>query len=385
MSISIRILFYCGFTLFLFSFPLPAWSLQPGNLIAPQSKNLPLHRIKLPKGFQIKIFAENVTNARQMAQGEKGTIFVGSRREGVVYALRDKDGDFRVDETILIGKNFNMPSGIAFRQGSLYVADVNRIFRYDRIEDHLRSPRPPFLLTDRLPDASHHGWKFIAFSPDGWLYVPVGGPCNVCLSKDVRYGTILKVNPRTGKETIFAAGIRNSVGFDWHPRTKELWFTDNGRDNLGDNLPPDELNRAEKQGLHFGFPYVYGNNIPDPDFGNLHQFRQFRKPAQKLGAHVASLGMIFYTGKMFPDQYRNQIFIAEHGSWNRSKKVGYRISLVRLEGNRVVSYQPFATGWMQNERVWGRPVALLQLRDGSLLISDDYAGVIYRVSYQPEN
>jgi glucose/arabinose dehydrogenase len=232
-----------------------------------------------------------------------------------------------------------------------------------------------------------HGWKFIAFGPDGKLYVPVGGPCNVCdrTDEDPRYASITRMNPDGSDLEVFASGIRNSVGFDWHPATNELWFTSNGRDGLGDETPPDVLNRADRQGLHFGFPYCHGGNLPDPQFGEERPCANFSRPALGLGPHVAALGMRFYTGDMFPERYRNQIFIAEHGSWNRSPAAGhtgYRLMVVRLNGNRAVDYEVFAEGWLRDDNTaWGRPVDVLVMPDGALLLADDRAGVIYRISY----
>jgi glucose/arabinose dehydrogenase len=237
------------------------------------------------------------------------------------------------------------------------------------------------VVKDDFPTNTHHGWKFTAFGPDGKLYIPVGAPCNICENKDP-FAAIGRMNPDgTGYETI-ARGVRNTVGFDWHPQTKELWFTDNGRDWLGDDLPPDELNRAASDNLNFGYPYCYGHNVPDPKYDKPKAFcRNFVAPAQLLGPHVAALGMRFYTGKMFPEKYRNQIFLAEHGSWNRSRKIGYQVSLVTLKGNKALSYEPFAKGWLQGQSNWGRPVDVQVMPDGALLVSDDQAGVIYRISY----
>jgi glucose/arabinose dehydrogenase len=343
---------------------------------------LPLHHIKLPSGFRISIYAEKVPNARSMVLSPNGTLFLGTREEGKVYAVLDQNKDGIADEVITISRGLNMPNGVAFRDGALYVAEVNRVIRYDNIENKLRNPPQPVIVNDRFPKDTHHGWKFIRFGPDGMLYVPVGAPCNVCERDDPRYATIMRMKPDGTGLGVFASGIRNTVGFDWHPQTKELWFTDNGRDWLGDDLPPDELNYAAKPGLHFGFPYCHGKNIPDPEYGKKHKCDEFVPPAMELGPHVASLGMRFYTGNMFPAEYENQIFIAEHGSWNRSIPIGYRVSLVRLQNNRVVKYEVFAEGWLQGERAWGRPVDVLVMPDGALLVSDDKAGVIYRIIYQ---
>ena len=281
----------------------------------------------------------------------------------------------------------NTPNGVAFRDGSLYVAEIDRILRYDRIESRLENPPEPVVVNDTYPSDRMHGWKFIAFGPDDKLYVPVGGPCNVCDREDEepRYASITRMNPNGGDLEVFASGIRNSVGFDWHPVTNELWFTSNGRDGLGDETPPDVLNRADRQGLHFGFPFCHAGDLPDPQFGDSRRCSEFAPPALDLGPHVAALGMRFYTGDMFPERYRNQIFIAEHGSWNRSPAAGhtgYRLTVVHLNGNRPVEYEVFAEGWLQNDNTaWGRPVDVLVMPDGALLLADDGAGVIYRISY----
>ena len=338
--------------------------------------------IELPEGFSIRVYAKGVENARSMRLGENGTLFVGSRTAGKVHALPDSDGDHRADDVILLMDNLNSPNGIAIRQGDLYVAEINRILRFDNIEQNLGSVPAPVVVNDDFPSDGHHGWKFIAFGPDDKLYVPVGAPCNVCENENPIYASITRMNPDgTGLE-IFARGIRNTVGFDWHPQTNQLWFTDNGRDLLGDDFPPDELNRAPEKGLHFGFPYCHGGTIPDPEFGQGHSCNEFVPPAMPLGPHVAALGMRFYTGDMFPAEYRNQIFIAEHGSWNRSVPIGYRVTLVRLnDEGTAIGYEVFAQGWLQGETSWGRPVDVLVMPDGALLVSDDKANAIYRISY----
>jgi glucose/arabinose dehydrogenase len=342
----------------------------------------PAEHIQLPAGFKIEIYAENVENARSMTLSPSGILFVGTRKAGKVYAVVDADKDHRADEVITLARGLNMPNGVAVRKGALYVAEVGRLLRYDDIERRLHDPPSPKVITERLPRDGHHGWKFIRFGPDDMLYLPVGAPCNVCERKDVRYASILRCHPDGSGLEVFASGVRNTVGFDWHPQTRELWFTDNGRDWLGDDLPPDELNHAPSPGLHFGFPYCHGGDLPDPDFGKQKSCDEFKQPAIKLGPHVASLGMRFYTGRMFPEEYENQIFIAEHGSWNRSIPIGYRITLVRLENNRAVRYETFAEGWLQGRRVMGRPVDILVMPDGAMLVSDDHGGMIYRISYK---
>ena len=346
--------------------------------------DLPLEKIKLPPGFTIELWAR-VDNARQMALGRVGgnggTLFVGSMRAGKVHALRF-DAGYKVQGVTTLASGLELPVGVAYREGSLYVSAVSRILRLDDIERRLDNPPAPVVVTDKLPSETHHGWKFIAFGPDGKLYVPVGAPCDICEPDALRYANILRMNADGSGIETYARGVRNSVGFDWQPRTGELWFTDNGRDMLGDDLPSDELNHAPRAGMHFGYPYCHAGDVPDPEFGARRRCSEFTAPVQKLGPHVASLGMRFYTGTMFPPEYRNQVFIAEHGSWNRSKKIGYRITLVRLQEGKSTSYEPFASGWLQGEAVWGRPSDVLVLPDGSLLVADDYAGAIYRISYR---
>ncbi|WP_218082409.1 PQQ-dependent sugar dehydrogenase [Anthocerotibacter panamensis] len=356
-----------------------------GILLAPSThsqETLPLNKIQLPPGFSIGLFA-NLEGARSLALSPQGTIFVGTRRTGKVYALVDKDRDHRVDKIYTLAQGLNTPNGVALKDGALYVAEINRVLRFDDIEKNLDNPPKPVIITDRFPSDWLHGWKFIRFGPDGRLYVPVGAPCNICERNDERYATIMRMKPDGSELEVFARGIRNSVGFDWQPGTGDLWFTNNGRDNLGDDIPPDTLNRAPRKGLHFGFPYCHAGDIPDPEFGKRRSCSDFTPPTQKLGPHVAALGMRFYTGKQFPADYHNQIFIAEHGSWNRSTPIGYRITLVRLDrNNRPVKYEPFATGWLNKGEILGRPVDLLVAPDGALLVSDDEAGAIYRISYQ---
>lgn len=350
---------------------------------------LPLHLIELPEDFRIELWAR-VENPRQMALGrvsaQGGTLFVGSMRAGKVHAL-SFDAAYKAGRVVQIADSLAMPVGVAYRDGSLYVSAVDRILRYDAIEKHLERPPRPVVVIDTLPRERHHGWKFIAFGPDGKLYVPVGAPCNICEPDPQRFANIMRMNPDgSGLET-YATGVRNTVGFDWQPGTGALWFTDNGRDMMGDDLPPDELNAAPRAGMHFGYPYCHGEAIADPEFGHKRNCKDFVAPAQALGAHVAALGMRFYTGTQFPEAYRKQIFIAEHGSWNRSKKAGYRVMRVTLKEGKAVAYEPFASGWLQREggkdAVWGRPVDVLTLPDGSLLVSDDHAGAIYRITYRP--
>ncbi|QOI97930.1 MAG: sorbosone dehydrogenase family protein [Flammeovirgaceae bacterium] len=347
------------------------------------SKDLPLDKVRMPAGFKIEVYAE-VDNARSMVMSPSGTLFVGNRNGDKVYAVKDTDGDNKADKKWVITSGKNMPNGVAFKDGDLYVAEVSRILKFPAIESRLNNPPQPVIINDKYPDKTHHGWKYIAFGPDGKLYVPVGAPCNICESDEI-FATITRINPDGSGREIFARGVRNTVGFTWHPETNEMWFTDNGRDMMGDDLPPCELNYAPRAGMNFGYPYCHGGTIKDPEFGNKKPCSDFVAPAQNLGPHTAPLGLKFYTGNMFPAQYKNQLFIAEHGSWNRSKKIGYRVSLVKVQNNtKAVSYETFADGWMDDatQKVWGRPVDVLVLTDGSMLVSDDYANVIYRISYK---
>ncbi len=343
----------------------------------------PIERIKLPPGFKIALYSDKVEDARSLTVGDKGTVFVGTRSAGSVYALVDSDGNGQANEVFTIAEGLNAPNGVAFRDGALYVAEIGRILRFDNIEANLRNPPKPVVVFDKLPRDGHHGWKFIAFGPDGWLYVPVGAPCNICEANPDVYAAIHRIKPDGSQHEVFARGIRNTVGFDWDPDTKELWFNDHGRDMMGDDMPSCELNHAPKAGMHFGFPYCHQGDAPDPEFGAKRKCSEFTPPALKLGGHVAPDGLRFYTGTMFPAQYLNRIFIAQHGSWNRSRKSGYRVMMVTLKDDRrtVARYEEFATGWMENERAWGRPVDVLAMPDGSLLISDDTANAVYRITY----
>ena len=351
-----------------------------------------LNKISLPDGFKIDIYASDVENARSMTISPSGTVFVGNRKADNVFALMDNDKDGKVDKKYLItDKLTNMPNGVVFHNGDLYVAEVNKIWLFKDVEKNLEKiddvgyyPEEPILISDKFPSDKHHGWKYISIGPDNKLYVPVGAPCNICESKDEIYSTITRMDLDGKNQEIYARGVRNTVGFTWHPETGEMWFTDNGRDMLGDNYPPCELNRVQVSGKHYGYPYCHGSDISDPEFGSKYPCDDFVKPVQNLGPHVAPLGVKFYDGNMFPDEYKGDIFIAEHGSWNRTKKIGYRITRVKIENNKSLGYEPFIDGWLEKEKndAWGRPVDIIFLDDGSMLISDDYANVIYRVTYE---
>ena len=347
-----------------------------------QAQNLPLEQIRLPPGFHITLFASDVPNARGMAWGDQGTLFVGSRGAGRVYALKHKDG--KATQVTIVATGLNMPSGLAFSNGALYVGAVDRILRYDDIEARLASNPAgvlqPVIVSDKFPGETHHGWKYLRFGPGGWLYVPVGAPCNVC-EPGARHGLIARIRADGSGYEVYARGVRNSVGFDFDPASGELWFTDNGRDMMGDDIPADELNHAPRAGMHFGFPYCHQGDTPDPRHG-ARACAEFTPPEVKLGSHVAALGMRFYTGTQFPPEYRNNIFIAEHGSWNRSNKIGYRVKRVIVAGGKALRQEVFAEGWLQGGSVWGRPADIEVMADGSLLVADDYAGAIYRISYR---
>ena len=355
--------------------------------------SLPLDRIRLPPGFKIEVYAENLTYARSMALSPDGTLFVGTRRPfdtldspngSSLYAVVDRDNNnhAEADEVFVIASGLNNPNGVAFKDGSLYVAEIDRIIRFDDIEYLLDSPKEPVVVKE-LPQYLLHGWRYIGFGPDGKLYVAMGANCNVCRHDDELNATIVRMNPDGGNMEVFARGVRNSVGFDWDARTGELWFTDNGRDELGNDVPSDELNHAPVPGLNFGFPSCHSGSIPDPDLGSDGNYTCYSMvpPAWMLGPHVAPLGMRFYEGTQFPEEYQGNIFVAEHGSWNRDTPIGYRLALVRLQNNTAVGHEIFAEGWLQNTTAWGRPVDVQTLQDGSLLVSDDLNGAIYRISY----
>lgn len=339
-----------------------------------------LSRIKLPPGFSIAVYAD-VPDARSMAFApELGTVFVGTR-DDTLYAVSDRDGDGRAERVQVLSRRLRVPNGIAWRDGWLYVAEQHRIFRYRPGPGNL-APRNVEVLFDRLPDLSHHGWRYAAFGPDGRLYVSIGAPCNIC-DVDGLKGTIISMRPDGSDRRIFARGIRNSVGIAFHPSTGEAFFTDNGGDWLGDNIPADEFNHAPRAGLHFGYPHYAGGRTVSPDYRDSPAPKGARFPVIDFAAHTASLGIQFYRGSMFPSRYRNDAFVAQHGSWNRTRPIGYRVMRVRFDGQgRAVAKEVFAEGWLQGHDKSGRPVDIEELPDGSLLVSDDYADVIYRITYE---
>ena len=354
----------------------------PAPPLAAAADKVPVGQLKAPKGFNIELYASGMPNAREMALSAKGTVFVGSRLQDKVYAITNKDGKREVH--VLVSGLYR-PNGVAYKDGTLYIAELSQISKIENVDDKIDASPKPVVIYNDLPKDEAHGWKFIAIGPDNKLYLEVGQPGNNVLH-DSAHGQLRRINLDGSGAEVVAVGVRHSVGFDWHPRTHELYFTDNGRDWLSEDLPNDELNRVTKVGQHFGAPYCYQGNIPDPDFGWGRSCSEFVPPVALMGPHAAALGMTFYVGHMFPAEYREQIFVARHGSWNRSIKFGGDIALVRLnKDGSVKSVEPFITGFLQNNNYIARPVALLNMPDGSMLISDDWNGAVYRVTYGPKN
>ena len=355
-----------------------------GITLAESTHQKVLKQLQLPAGFSISLFADNVPNARSMALADDGVVFVGTGKEGKVYALKDTNQDGVADTHYVIAKDLNMPNGVAYKNGALYVAAINRILRFDNISQNLENPPSPVVVTDKLPSDKHHGWKYLRFGNDGKLYTAVGAPCNICMPETVLYASLIRLNPDGSNMEILAQGIRNTVGFDWQPDTNALFFNDNGRDYLGDDEPADELNHWSTKGEHFGYPYCHGGDTPDPEFGKDKLCADYKAPAWKYKAHIAPLGMRFYTGTQFPVEYSKQLLVAQHGSWNRTEPQGYRVVLIKFKDNKPIAEQDFIHGWLTDKvEVLGRPVDILTLPNGSVLISDDQRGVIYKVSYKP--
>lgn len=350
-------------------------------LTALTANALPLDQISLPPNFKISVYA-TVPNARSMTLADNGIVFVGTRTNNKVYALLPTADFSQASKVITVADKLKTPNGVAYFKGDLFVAEPSRILRYANILKNLINPVAPQVIINNLPSNPNHGWRYIGVGPDGWLYIAIGAPCNICVENDARFASIDRMKLDGSGFQIFAHGIRNSVGFDWNPITKKMWFTENGRDWLGNNLPPDEVNVATKANLNFGFPYYFGDNQPDPTFSARPPVSEMTPALYNLPAHVAALGLRFYNGAQFPKQYKNSIFIAEHGSWNRTSKVGYQVINLQINKNKVVNETVFASGWLQGQRNWGRPVDVLVLPDGSLLVSDDYSGTVYRISYQ---
>ena len=347
---------------------------------APPDK-LPISQLKSPKGFKIEVYASGIANARSLRLGDKGTVFLSTRLLDKVYAVVERNGK---REAKVIASGMDRPNGLAFHNGTLYIAEGTKISKLEKIEDNLDNPPQPVVIYDDLPNQQTHGWRFIAIGPDNKLYINVGAPCNICIPPEEN-AQIRRINLDGSGAEVFARGVRNSVGFDWHPVTKEFYFTDNGRDWLSEDLPEDELNRATKVGQHFGFPYCHQGTFTDREVGWGRSCDEFVKPVALLGPHSAALGMRFYMGRMFPAAYQNVIFIARHGSWNRTKKIGGDVVIAKLNKDGTVkSIEPFLTGFIQNNEYSGRPVDVQVMKDGSLLVSDDHAGAVYRVSFGTE-
>ncbi len=351
------------------------------------SQTIALDKLILPDGFSINLYAK-LKNPRQMSLGDDGTVYVGSidSAGGRIYAVLNPNNGAVASEVVVIDKGLKLPSGLTYKDGDLYVGAVSHIYRYNDIAANLKSGVKREVITDKLPTKSHHGWKFLEFGPDGLLYIPIGAPCNICEPDEI-FASIHRMDVNSADKTLehVARGIRNTVGFDWDPVSGDLWFTDNGRDAMGDEMPADELNHVTKINQHFGYPYIHQGDTPDPEFGIGKNPADYTPPAQKLAPHAGAIGMAFYKGDMFPSSFKNNIIIAEHGSWNRSKEVGHTghmLTLVTIKDGKAVDYQPFITGWLQNNKAWGRPADVLELKDGSLLIADDQANALYRVTYK---
>jgi glucose/arabinose dehydrogenase len=352
-------------------------NVAPLPLGAPEDK-LPVSQLKLPKGFKVEVYASGIPNARSLRLGDKGTVFVSNRVVDKVYAIVDKNGK---RETKVIASGLDRPNGLAFHRGALYIAEGTKISKLENIEDNLDNSPKPVLVYSDLPNHQSHGWRYIGIGPDNKIYINVGAPCNICEPPPTN-AQIRRLNLDGSGAEVVAYGVRNSVGFDWHPVTKEFYFTDNGRDWLSEDLPEDELNRVTKVGQHFGFPYCHQGTFADREMGWGRSCDEFEKPVALVGPHSAALGMRFYTGKMFPSQYQNAIFIARRGSWNRTRKIGGDVIVVRLnKDGSVRSQESFLTGFLQNNEYSGRPVDVQVMKDGSLLVSDDHAGAVYRVTY----
>jgi glucose/arabinose dehydrogenase len=339
---------------------------------------LPIPQLKLPKGFKVEVLVSGVPNARSLRVGDKGTVFVSNRILDKVYAVVEKDGK---REAKVIASGMDRPNGLAFHGGSLYIAEGTKVSKLEKIEDNLDNPPKPVVIYDKFPNHQSHGWKFMALGPDNKLYINVGAPCNICVPPEEN-SQIRRINLDGSGSEAYVRGVRNSVGFDFHPVSKQLYFTDNGRDWFSEDIPNDELNRVTKAGQHFGYPYCHQGDVLDDQLGWGRSCKDYEAPVALLGPHSAALGMRFYTGNIFPAEYRNAIFIARHGSWNKTNKVGGDIVVAKLNPNGTVkSWEPFMTGFLQDNNYIGRPVDVEVMKDGSLLVSDDFAGAVYRISY----
>ncbi len=351
----------------------------PAFPVPTAADKLPVAKMKLPPGFKAEVWASGILDARGMREGDKGTVFVSSLFvAGKIYAVTDKGGKREVKT---IAEKLFLPNGIEFHKGALYVATPKDVTRYDGIEDKLDNPPKPVMVYDKLPGDVPHGWKFIKIGPDGKLYVPIGAPCNICEPDRDKYTRIIRMNlDGSGVETV-VKGMRNTVGFDWHPKTGELWFGDNQRDWLSEDMPQDELNRVTKPGQDFGYPYCHSGVMVDPQFGWGKDCKNYVKPALLIGPHAAPLGMRFYTGRMFPSKYQNAIFLTRHGPWNKTEKYAADVVAVFIDDRGNAKMEPFLTGLVENNAYLGRPADVMVMKDGSLLVSDDHNGAIYRVTY----
>lgn len=382
-----RIRTWVALSLSFLAVTLPASAEMPKSEPAIKSRKLPYQALLVSPGFQLSIYTDNVPEARQMAMGDKGTLFVGTNNSGVIYALVDrvKDKDKRLvhaEDRFIVASGLNKPSGVAFKDGSLYVAEAHRIIRFDKIEEVLPQLVKPVVVTDNFPADDWDGRKYIKFGPDGKLYVSVGAGCNACVKKDdERYGTIMRMNPDGTEMEVYAKGIRQAGGFDWHPETGVLWFTDQGRELMGPDTPPDELNGAPELGMDFGFPYCHGKIVSDPEYGMERKCEEFTAPKYEFHPHVGASGLHFYRGAMFPETFKNRLFMGEHGSWEQERVVGSQIGVMRFKSYDRIVYGIVAKGWIIENEEWGRPYDVIGLKDGSVLISDDEAGVIYRVFF----
>ena len=350
------------------------------NTETPAS-DIPIDKVKLPKGFTAEIWATGMPGGRAMARGESGKIYLGTRGMGRVYEVTDEGG--RRTVRVVVDK-LTQPSGVAIKGGSLYVMAIDKVLRYDGIEKNPNVQPVDMTAKFELPPEQHHNWKYIAFGPDGKLYVPFGAPCNIC-EPPAQYAQIRRYNADGSGMEVIARGVRNTQGFTWHPKTGDLWFTDHGRDWMGDKGPEDELNRITKAGLNFGYPYCHAKGVLDADFKKADGCKGVTLPVTTMGPHAAVMGVIFYTGSMFPKEYQNTMFVARKGSWNRTVKIGFDVVNVRPAADgKSAKVKPFMTGFLEDPKTakfWGRPAYLLQMPDGSVLVSDEQLGAIYRISY----
>lgn len=375
--------------------PAPAWAQgrsaemassplapHPNKLTVTQAADIPLDKLRLPAGFKAEVWASGIPGARAMARGDDGKIYIGTRAIGRVYEVTDK-GTERTSRVVI--DKLVQPAGVEFRDGSLFVMAIDKVLRFDGIAKDPSVKPVDLTAAFDLPKEPHHNWKYLRFGPDGKLYVPFGAPCNICELPTQEYAQIRRYNADGSGMEVVATGVRNSVGFDFHPVTKELWFTNHGRDWMGDDTPADTLNRLSSKGANYGFPYCHAGTIADPDVRKADACNGVTKPVAELGPHVSAMGAHFYTGSMFPAEYRNALFVARKGSWNRTQKSGFDVVVVRADAQgRNAKVTPFASGFLDEagDRFWGRPTYFLQMADGSLLLSDEQAGAIYRISYQ---